>query len=218
MGPRLRKRSNLPRRAWSMGLAACAHLLALLLLGWRIPKLAAPSETEDHSAAIEVTLVRPQARPRTQAAAASPRPAPSAPRASPRVLVAPTPGAPALSAPVQSLPTPAPSEAAADGRRLQDALRGAVGCTDPEVYHLSREQRAACDRRLAAAKPAPVGRQFSAEELAQFDAENKYDPILVRKPHNGCLPRVGDTPAAGAGVAARSGASTTQGINCAWSF
>ncbi len=216
MGPRLQKRSNLPRHAWAMGLAACAHLLALLLLGWRIPKLAAPAPSEDRSVAMEVTLVRPQVRQRLPPRAGPAGPSRSAPRALPRVLVTPTPGAPALSAPVQS--PPVSPEAAPNGQRLQDALRGLVGCSDPKAYGLTGQQREACDRRLAAAKPAPLARQFSAEELAQFDAENKYDPILVRKPHNGCLPRVGDTPAAGSGVAASSGATTTLGINCAWSF
>ena len=97
-------------------------------------------------------------------------------------------------------------------------MRGLVGCADPAAYHLTREERAACDQRLASAKPAPVGREYSPEELAQFEADKKYDPILVRKPHNQCLPRAGDRPAAGAGVATRSGATTTLGISCAWSF
>lgn len=225
MRPRLRKRSNLPRRAWAMGLAACAHLLALVGMGWRIPKLAGPSPAEEHSPAMEVTLVRPQTPRRLQAAPTASRPAPSTPPAPPpassRVLITPAPGAPALSAPLQSPPAPAP-EAVPDGQRLREALRGALGCTDPQGYRLTREERAACDQRLAAAGPAPLQRPFSAEELAQFDAENKYDPVLVRKPHNGCLPRVADRPAAtttgGPPPPTRSGATTAFGIGCARSF
>ena len=221
MGPRLQKRSNLPRHAWAMGLAACAHLLAFLLLGWRIPKLAVPDE--DRSPALEVTLVRPQILPRERSTAAPTGPAPSAPRPSSRVLTTPTPGAPALSAPAQSPPIqspPASTEAAPDNRQLQGALQGLVGCSDPKAFGLTREQREACDHRLASATPAPVGRSYSTEELAQFEAGRKYDPILVRKPHNGCLPRLADraTPSLGPPPPTRSGATTAFGIGCAWSF
>jgi len=141
-----------------------------------------------------------------------------------RVLIAPTPAAPTLAAPEPAPPAPAPPVAEADREdpRLRNTLRGLVGCSDPAAYRLTREEREACDQRLAAATPAPVGRQLSAAELAQFDAENRYDPILVRKAHNGCLPRVADRPAA-AGPGARppptrSGATTAFGLQCARPF
>ena len=217
MGPRLQKRSNLPRHGWAMGLAACAHLLAFLLLGWRIPRLAVPNPNDDHSTAVEVTLMRPQIRPRPRSRAAPAGPAQSAPRVSSRVLITPTPGAPVLSAPAES--PPASSEAAPDGQQLQGALRGLVGCSDPKAFGLTREQREACDRRLASATPAPVSRPYSAKELAQFEAENKYDPILVRKPHNGCLPRAANRETPGpTPPPTRAGATTAFGIGCAWSF
>jgi hypothetical protein len=215
----LRKRSNLPRRAWATVLATCAHLLALLFLGWRIPRLAEPEPAEDRSAAITVTLVRPQARPRVRPEAAASKPAPSGPPSpSPRVLVAPAPGAPALTAPQPAPPAPPEAGPNANDQRVQNALRGLVGCADPAAYRLTREERAACDQRLAAATPAPVGHEYSPEELAQFEAENKYDPILSRRPHNGCLPGAGDRPASDGHVAARGGATTTFGLRCAWSF
>jgi hypothetical protein len=215
----LRKRSNLPRRAWATVLASCAHLLALLFLGWRIPKVAEREPASDRSAAVEVTLVRPSARPRARPTAEAPRPAPSAPpSASPRVLIAPTPGAPPLTAPEPAPPAPPDAGAKADDQRVQNTLRGLVGCADTAAYRLTREERAACDQRLAAATPAPVGKPYSAEELAQFDAENRYDPILARRPHNGCLPGAGDRPASDAHVSARGGATTAFGLRCAWSF
>ena len=96
-----------------------------------------------------------------------------------------------------------------------------MGCADPAAYHLTPEERAACDQRLAAAKPAPVSKQYSGEELAQFNAENRYDPLLVRKAHNGCLRRVADRPAASAGgppPRTPSGATTAFGVGCGWSF
>jgi hypothetical protein len=219
MGPRLQKHSNLPRHAWAMGVAAFAHLLALLLLGWRIPKLAAPPPIEERSATVEVTLIRPQARPRVRPRTPAAGPSRSAPRASSRVLITPTPSAPALSAPVQS--PPAPPEAAPDGQHLQNALRGLVGCSDPKAYGLTREQREACDQRLASAEPAPLSRPHDTEALAQYEAENKYDPILVRKAHNNCLPRVADRPAVTGGgppPPTRAGATTAFGLSCARSF
>ena len=211
------RRSNLPRRAWATAAAVCAHLLALLALGWRIPKLAAPSPAEDRSPAFAVTLVRPEVRPKTP----SPGRAAPAPPSSQRVLISPTPGAPTLSAPTPSVPeqtppAPAPPEANAGDQRLRNTLRGLVGCADPAAYHLTREEREACDRQLAAAKPAPVSRQYSAGELAQFDAENKYDPVLARRPHNGCLPGAGAGPNAPPGTS--SAAATTFGLRCSWSF
>jgi hypothetical protein len=128
---------------------------------------------------------------------------------------------------VQNLPAPSQAEASPDGQNLRNALRGLVGCADPAASRLSREERTACDRRLAAARPAPVGPQFSAEELAEFNAD-KQDPILVRKAHNGCLPRLANRPqptlnpfaalASGPPRPTRSGAATNFGGGCAWSF
>ena len=93
-----------------------------------------------------------------------------------------------------------------------------MGCADPAAYHLDSEERAACERRRAAANPAPVGPQFSAAEIEQFNAD-KREPLLVRKPHNGCLPRLADRPAPMAPP--RPGplaGTTTGGVGCAWSF
>jgi hypothetical protein len=223
MGPRLTKRSNLPHRAWATAVAICAHLAALLLLGWRIPRLSAPEPAEDHGPAIVVTLLRPEVRPRARAALPSPGRAASTPLPSSRVLIAPTPDAAALNPPEPAPPTSAPpvAEANRDDPRLRSTLRGLVGCADPAAYRLTREEREACDQRLAAATPAPVGRTYDAEALAQFDAENRYDPILVRKAHNGCLPRVADRPPDirnGPPPPTRSGATTSFGLQCARSF
>jgi len=213
------KHGSLPRRAGAVVLAVFAHLIVLLLMGWRIPRVAAPSTSEDHNLSMEAILVRPQVRPRARPRTQAPGSGPTAPRPPARVLITPTPGSPTLSAPVRSPPAPSHAEASADGQTLRNALRGLVGCADPGASRLSREERAACDQRLAAAKPAPVAPQFSAEELTQFDAD-KQDSILVRPPHNGCLPRLGDRPqpTTGPPPPTHSGAATTAGIGCAWSF
>jgi hypothetical protein len=107
-----------------------------------------------------------------------------------------------------------------DAQNLRNALRGLVGCADPAAAGLSREERAACDQRLATAKPVPIGPQFSGEEVEQFNAGKAYDPLLVRKPHNGCLPRLADRtgPSTGPPRPARSGATTTFGAGCAKAF
>jgi hypothetical protein len=214
------KHANLSRLAWATVLAVCVHLMALMLMGWRIPRLAASSSIEDENVAVEVILVRPPVPPRVPFRAKGPGSALSAPRAPARVLITPTPGAPAMSAPVQSPPGPSPAEASRDAQNLRNVLRGLVGCADPAASGLSREERAACDQRLAAAKPVPVGPQFSAQELSEFNADKTYDPLLVRKPHNGCLPRLADTPRPDhvPPRPTRSGAGTTYGGGCAWSF
>jgi hypothetical protein len=222
MGPRLHKRSNLARHVWAMSVAACAHLLAFLLLGWRIPKLAVPEYVEQPSAAIELILVRPQVRPRERTKTVASAPTRSAPIASPRVLIAPIRGAPALPAPVIGPPAASVAEgppdcATEDLPLLTDAEK--ARCRN--AFDADRERRLArdADRRLAAAKSAPLPRSYGAEELAQFEAENKYDPVVVRKPHNGCLPRLADRPPGGnAAPPTRSGSSTAFGVGCAWSF
>jgi hypothetical protein len=196
--------------------AILAHLMALLALGWRAPELVERQEA-DLVPSMQVALVRPPravppALPTIRQAPARSQ-APSPPRLPP-----PAPAANLLP-PVLTQPAPAAAqpEAAPNGQPFRNALRGLVGCSDPSAYHLSREERAACDQRLAAAKPAPVGPEHSAEALAQYNAD-KQDPILIRKTHNGCLPHLGDRPADAAASARRSGSTTTYGLSCSWSF
>jgi len=213
--------SNLPRRLLATGLAVCAHAVVLLLLGWRIPRLVVALPDGPQIRAMEITLLRPPQRPRPRPAPKPARSAPLAPNFAPRILTTPTHSAPAATPPAPSAPAPTPPtvDANAGEERLRKALRGLTGCGDPSTYRLSHEERAACDQRLAAAKPAPVGSQLSAEELRQFDPP-KPESILTRKPHNGCLPRLGDHPAMNpAGSRGQSRAGTTAvGVGCGWSF
>lgn len=216
---RTSRRRELPA---AVALAAMGHLLALLALGWRIPTVFPPPEA-DLAPPMEVTLLRPPGTVRPaapspkraaqvppQRRAASPTPPNVEPNPLPPVLVQAAPGAPSAEA--------TPSE----GENVRSALRGLVGCDDPSAYRLDQKERGACDQRLAAAKPAPVAPEYSSEELAQFNADKK-ESIFTRKPHNECLPRIGDRPAKTAGGAPpsagrRSGGSTTFGIGCSWSF
>lgn len=205
------KRSNLPRRALATVLAVCAHLAALLALGWRIPKMAEERQA-DILPPIEVALVRPpkpvQPAAPSPARAARARPPQSAPPAP-----SPNPLPPVLTQPA---PTAPPAVAPPGSENFRSALRGLVGCSDPEVYHLNREERAACDQRLAAAKPGPAVPRYTAEEVAAFNT-NK-ESIFTRKPHNECLPHIGNLPAASAAARSSSAATTAIGIACEWDF
>ena len=213
--------SNLPRRLLATGLAVCAHAVVLLLLGWRIPRLVVALPAGPQIRAMEITLLRPPQRPRPRPAAKPARSAPLAPNVTPRILTTATPGAPAATPPAPSAPAPTPPtiDANAGEEHLRNALRGLTGCGDPSTYRLSHEERAACDQRLAAAKPGVIGSPLSAEELNQFDPP-KQESILTRKPHNGCLPRLGDHPAIGpgGGRGQATGGTTAVGVGCGWSF
>ena len=190
-------------------LATVVHLMVLLALGWRIPRLSPPPPgAEDTPVQVFILRpprpVRPPARQRT-ARTPAPGPAPAAPPAArtPPMLTQPAPAAP-------------PAAALGEDPSFRSALRGLVGCTDPAAYRLSHEERAVCDQHLADAKPAPVGPQFSAEEVAAFNAD-KQESIFTRKLHNECLPRIGNRPAK-APTGGSSAAATAFGIGCSWSF
>jgi hypothetical protein len=213
----LRISSNLPRRALATVLAACAHLVVLLLLGWKVPRIAVQAQARDEAPTIELFLVRPEPPPRKLPPTQSPKPAPPAAptSAAPRIVNIPTPEAPLVSAPK---PVPPVADADAEGDRVRNALRGLLGCTSATA-RLTEEEQRACHQRLAEAKPAPVGPLYTAKEAEAFDNPKYKDSIFVRKPHNECLPHIGSLPPAGGTPAPVSGAKSTGfGIACAWSF
>jgi hypothetical protein len=187
-------------------MATLAHLLALLALGWRIPKLIEKRGETDALPPMVATLVHPPRPTRAVAPIADQR-------HSRRPQAAPVGPSPSPSPPVLAQPAPAspPTATGPGDEHFRSALRGLVGCGDPSAYRMSREERAACDQRIAASKPAPVGQAFSAAEIAAFNAD-KQDSIFIRKPHNGCLPRAGDRPTP------EGGHSATGGLACAWVF
>ncbi len=200
----------------AVALAAIAHLAALVGLGWRVPAFKAPLPTGD-SQAVELTLIRPppaiaQGQPKGSAKS-RPVPPASAQRERPTALPSQT----AVALP----PAPPVSDQQANaidptGEQLRGALRGLLGCSDPAAYRLDPQQKAACDHRVAA--PANVQAQIDPEAQAAFDAGNQKDSILVRKPNNGCLPRLADQPGGSTQTRGRSGATTKFGLGCSWSF
>jgi hypothetical protein len=179
-------------------LAALAHLLAFLALGWRVPKVAVP--TEDRGPAVEVTLVRPQVhapeRPRTALA----NRAPTAPRASSRVLITPTPGAPLLSAPVQGPAAPQVAEGPPDCETedlplLTDAektrCRNAIDADNGRRQARNKDQEAA--RRVAQAKSMPQYFRMGADKESYYDAvaaayaqQSRGPPMAGRHPGVTC--------------------------------
>ena len=168
----MKKRSNLPRRAGATVLATFAHLMALLVLGSKIPQLSAPRPAEDRSTAVEVTLVRPQVPPRAPPAAQSPHPPPSTPRASQRVLIAPTPGAPTLSAPSKPEVAQGPPDCAPeDLPLLTDAEK--ARCRNPidadKERSLAREADERAAKEVANAKRGPQTYRMDADKEAHYD-------------------------------------------------
>lgn len=197
---------------WATGLSLVLHVLVLTGMVLGLKTLAPRPENR----AIELRLIpAPQSQFRPEPSRRQRERSNATLRLRPRLTQQPSSEDAITALPGTPMPTPAPNPDAGP-KGLLPSLSGRLGCADPAAYRLSREERAACDQRLATAKPAPVGSQFSADELTAFNAD-KQDPILVRKPHNGCLPRLGNRPSPGVRPA-RSGASTTFGSGCAWSF
>ena len=96
-------------------------------------------------------------------------------------------------------PTPVAPEVDADAQttmgNLVSALRGSVGCSNPDAVSLTPAERDACRRQLHAglegAKPIT---SLSPGRQAAFDMAAKRDtwwqrPFLAETPTKGCLPR-----------------------------
>jgi hypothetical protein len=150
----------------------------------------------------------------TRAPAAETTPAHKAPR---------RPGALRTAAPPQEIvlhptpPTPdhvAPSAVAGHTPGdVQATLRGLVGCSPAVLAHLSREQREACEQRLAARQVADLGRQAGRLNLDLTGAFGKNpQAILERRPTNGCRAR------AGGDVAPMGEIGVAGGVACAKPF
>ena len=120
------------------------------------------------------------------------------------IVLHPTPPAPSDVAP-SALPSPAPG--------VQATLRGLLGCSPAVLARLSREQREACEQRLARRQVADLGREAGRLNLDLAGAFGK-DPqaILERRPTNGCRVR------AGGDVAPMGEIGVAGGVACAKPF
>lgn len=165
--------ANLPRRALATGLAACAHLLVLLLLGWKIPRLAVAVPAEERASAIELTLLRP-VRPRSRASAKPARPA-MAPSPAPKVLTAPAqPNAAPNAAPTMTAPA-APGAATATGP---------ADCEPEDLPLLTEAEKARCRNQVDADKDRRMARDADgrlAREVARLKAVPRIDIMPAEK-------------------------------------
>jgi hypothetical protein len=190
------------RNAASLAVSLVAHgvVLAALVAGIRIYQPPAPAPP------IELLLLPPfptqrppvkpvLAKPATSSRVAAPAAPPSA------STVASTPAA-------RPVETPAPS--VADAEQLRGALRGLLGCERRAA--LNDGERRACDER--AVRPAMALSTVNPDNRARYVAAQNTEPLLAKKPHNGCVLRVGDQDQG----STSQGGSFAAGLACAWSF
>ncbi len=154
--------------------------------------------------AMNVVLTRPSA--------AKPPPSEKATRRRGAALkVAPPPQEiAARPAPLVVAPSALPGRMVGD---VQATLRGLIGCTPAAMAAMPREQREACETRLARRQVADLGRQAGRLNLDLSGAFGK-DPqaYFERRPHNGCRAR------AGGDVAPTGEIGVATGIACAKPF
>jgi hypothetical protein len=181
-------RSKLPRRAGAAVLAVCAHLLALLALGWRIPN-APPPLAPDSLPPVQLQLLRP--------APAAPAPSPSRAARPGRSVqsnpVRPAPAqTPSPSAPVAAQPAPQVAEAAPDcapedlpllTEAEKTRCRNAIDADKARRLARGADERAA--RQVAEANRGPQTRRMDADKeagydaVAQADAHQSHEPAFV---------------------------------------
>jgi len=149
-------------------LAACIIVHVALLSVLAIEATGSRSAEPTDQPAIQVTLERPSAPPPVQ-----PKPPPRKPPPVATAAAAPQPSPAPVVHPAQPAQPSAPvvdSGAAAAMGDLVRALRGSVGCSNPDAVGLSEAENEACRRRLHAglenAKPLL---SLTAEKRARFD-------------------------------------------------
>jgi hypothetical protein len=168
------------------GLAACAHLLAFLAIGWRIPK-APPPLPPDTLPPVELQLLRPTPRPAPSAAPAAPaaqgRPSAAGPGpAEPFMPSAPVvaPSAPALAeGPPDCAPEDLPLLTEAEKARCRNAIdaaeqrRFARGADERAANQVAQAQRGPQTYRMDGDKEADL------DAVAQANAHQGHEPTFV---------------------------------------
>jgi hypothetical protein len=98
----------------------------------------------------------------------APTPAPLPPVALPQVAAKPAP------------PAAIPGEGGPKG--LLPSLTGRLGCDDPITFHLTKEQMAVCEQRLAeTAKAAkPLALDIAAAKMAEYERDRRCHDIYTR--------------------------------------
>lgn len=188
--------------------AVCAHLLAFLALGWRIPVVQPPPSPRDALPPMEVQLLRPpQSAPPTASATAkanSAKPSPAQPiQARPALpntgasltpLTAPAPPSPQVA---QGPPDCAPEDLPLLTEAEKARCRNQVEADKERSLARSADERAA--RQVAEAERGPQAYRMASEKQAYYDAvaaaytSPGHLPKAVcglpgshiKKPHNG---------------------------------
>lgn len=155
------------RTAWATVLSVVLHVLALtgMVIGLKI--VGPPPEDR----AMEVRLIpAPKLQPRPEPAHRSPERSNAAAPLRPHLAPQPSSEASAVTLPATPAPAPAP-QADAGPKGLLPSLSGRLGCDDPITFHLTPEQRQACDNRLArlAREARPLAPNIPAEKQADYD-------------------------------------------------
>ncbi|WP_334165141.1 hypothetical protein [Phenylobacterium sp.] len=168
------------RGAGAVAISAGLHAVLLVGVALHAPRLKVPPQSSAGAPApIIPILLSPRAAPSTAGAPGGPirlhrrQVRPRDLPAHVRPLVAPVAEAPATPSGPDAAGPPAPEESARRLLEAQDlarALRTRVGCSSPAL--LSREEREACDDRLAAgARDAPyLGEGLGRETARGLDA------------------------------------------------
>jgi hypothetical protein len=201
------------RRTVTVAVAsALIHLLLISGLVIGVPRLG-PPRTVDQPA-IQVSLEPPPAQPPPEPLKAESSRAARARSPSSVHRALPVPGLPppsaVITAPAPQPPptTPAPPVGSGEGAEMGNvvrALRGSVGCSDPDAVGLTPAEREACRKRFHAgledAKPL-LG--LTAEKRARFDhasrCQDTYRAYRAAQmpnshtPSNGPIPGLGYVP------------------------
>jgi hypothetical protein len=196
-------RPRVRRTATIVAVSAAIHGLLLSALAIEVTRPGSHEGSEQ--AAIQVTLERPPVEPQ---AAAKPSPKRLETRPTPGVTPPPrtTPTPPSAQAFAPLAPSVDASEKAAMGNLVQ-ALRGSVGCSNPDAVGLTQAERDACRHRLRAgledAKPLSG---LKAEKQARLDHTARcqdtyraYKAAAIPNGHaesNGLFPGLGYVPSA----------------------
>jgi hypothetical protein len=203
------------RTAWATGLSLVLHILALtgMVIGLRV------AQPLPESRPIELQLLSrpPDLRPRPEPAhRAAERSTTAAAPLRPHLTPQPSPEVSAVTLPYT--PAPPPTNPGAGLRGLLPSLSGRLGCDDPITFHLTPEQRQACDNRLAklARETKPLAPNIPDEKQADYDrhvrCQKEYRQAGVpsaNQVESGQLP--GDTPAPSQGIGPHFGLDPGMG-------
>jgi hypothetical protein len=155
---RLQKGSHRLRRAWAVMFAACAHVMALLALGWRIPRPPPPPPPPVILPPIVIELLRP------------PTAMSAAPIASAAGHTRPSPVRPSQ----PDRPAP-PAEVAAP--RASGLAEGPPDCEPEDLPLLTEAERQRCRNQIDADKGRRLAR--AAEERAAQRLAEKISPLSL---------------------------------------